>query len=256
MMRKYENIESRSNTVCKHLKKLGTSKKYRDEQKQFLCDGEKLLNEAVNSGAKIEIVICSSDLKHNLPENTRIYKARSDLIDSLSPLKNTQGLLFSCKTPDKRSRIGLTGTNLLLDRVQDPGNVGTIIRSAFAFGVRNVILTDGCADIYNPKTIRAAMGALFRQPVFHLSFKEINDYKNSGIKFIGTSNNRNSSDITKLNIADAVIVLGNEGQGISEDLSTLCEEMVKIPLSPDSESLNVSVAASIIMWELGRGKEW
>ena len=244
-----EKLTSRSNPVCVHVKKLGRSKSYREEHGEFLCDGKTLLNEAVQNGADIKIVLTSRDLKVKLPQNTRVYHVREDLIDSLSPLKNSLGLLFTCSFISNDDCDYHKGTHVLLDRVQDPGNVGTIIRNAHAFGVESVMLVEGSADIYNPKTIRASMGAIFKQRICNKTQDKIIELKQSGVKFIGTSNDSDSVDIKQADLRNAVIVLGNEGQGISDSLRKLCEEMVKIPLSSDCESLNVAIAAAIVMWE-------
>jgi len=145
-----------------------------------------------------------------------------------------------------------TGTHLLLDNIQDPGNVGTIIRSALAFGIKSVILTEGCADIYNPKTLRASMGATFKQRIISKDINEITELKKSGVRLIGTSSDSTSVNISKTDFSNSIIILGNEGQGISKQLLSLCDEIVTIPLSSDCESINVAAATSIIMWEASK----
>jgi len=249
-----ENLTSRRNSICQHIKKLGANKSYRDEHGQFLCDGKKLFDEAVNGGAEIEFVLTSESLEHSLPSSTKVYHAQDSLIDSLSPLKNSQGLLFVCRTPQASDHTFHSGTHILLDRVQDPGNVGTIIRSAYAFGVESILLTEGCADIYNLKTMRASMGAVFKQKIYLTCLLELHEFKESGVKVIGASNDSGSKDIKHANLKNAIIILGSEGQGIAESLLELCDEKIRIPIKPDCESLNVATAASIIMWE-ARGKQ-
>jgi len=244
-----EKLTSRSNPVCVHLRKLGKNKKYRDEQGLFICDGMKLLNEAISSDTEIEIILTTVELNCVLPPNTRVYHTESSLLDSLSPLDNHQGILFSCRrklTGDCNYR---SGTHILLDNIQDPGNIGTIIRSANAFDIGSIIITEGCADIYNPKTIRASMGAIFKQHIGKLSQQDIYDLKKSGIRFSGASNTDCSVDIRNADLNNTIIIVGNEGQGISGELLQLCGEMIKIPVSPDCDSINAAVAASIIMWE-------
>ena len=247
-----EIITSRSNPVCAHIKKLGRNRKYRDENGKFLCDGEKLLDEAIKSGTEIDIIITSKTLQCKLPEGTRVYHADLSLIESISPLKNPRDLLFSCKIPAVNDCSFYSGTNMLLDRIQDPGNVGNIIRSAHAFGLNCVILTEGSADIYNPKTVRASMGAIFKQRFHYIKKSEIHKLKKDGVKFIGTSINSSCTDITKEDLRNSVIIVGNEGQGISNELLAICDDMISIPMSSDCESLNVAVAASIIMWEAAK----
>jgi len=114
-------------------------------------------------------------------------------------------------------------------------------------------LTEESADIYNPKTIRATMGAIFKQSIYLMNINEIKKLKQKGIRFIGASNEYDSIDITKAEIKNAVIILGNEGQGISGELRVLCDEMIKIPVADNCESINVAAAASIIMWEARQG---
>ncbi|MDR2570415.1 MAG: RNA methyltransferase, partial [Oscillospiraceae bacterium] len=118
-----------------------------------------------------------------------------------------------------------------------------------AFGIKSVILTEGCADIYNPKTIRASMGAIFKETVYKMDFNTIYDLKQKGIKFIGATKNIDSIDVKKADLTNVIVVLGNEGQGISNELLELCDEMIRIPISSNCESLNAAIAASIIMWE-------
>jgi len=236
------------------MKRLGTSKSYRETHGLFLCDGEKLLSDAVNSGAEIETVITAIEIRSALPKKTSVYYAEINLINSLSPLKNSQGILFTCRIPKDSGDDYFSGTHILMDGVQDPGNVGTIIRSAYAFGIDSLILAQGTADPYNPKAIRASMGAIFSQRFCTMSLYDIQKLKHSGKKFIGTSNDRKYIDVASVNLNDTIIVLGNEGQGISTELLALCDEMVTIRLTSSCDSLNVAVAASIIMWEAKKKK--
>ena len=254
MEKTVEKITSRSNPVCIHVKKLGASKRYREEHGQFLCEGEKHLHEALRSGMKIECVLSAIDVSNKLPESTKVYYVKDDIIDSLSTLRSSRDLLFTCKIPEVREETFKTGTHLLLDRIQDPGNVGTIIRCAHAFGLDSVILTEGSADIYNPKTIRATMGAVFKQRVFILKHNDIYNLKCSGIRLLGTSNRADSVDISKVSLKNVIIILGNEGQGVSKELLEISDQIMNIPLASDCESLNVATAASIIMWEARKSK--
>ena len=247
-----EKLTSRSNPVCVHLRKLGKSKSYREEHGQFLCDGKKLLEEALYSGLDIDIVLTTEDLEYTFPESTFVYHTHDVLIDSISPLQTSQGLLFACQIPKASECDFHTGTHILLDDIQDPGNAGTIIRTAHAFGIKSVILSEGSVDIYNPKTIRAAMGATFKQLIISKSKTEINELKQNGVRFIGTSGNYSSVDIKDADFNDSIIILGNEGKGISDDLLSVCDDVITIPLVPDSESINVAIAASIVIWEAMR----
>jgi len=234
------------------MRKLAKSKSYREEHNQFLCDGRKLLEEALNRGVKIDIVLTNENLEYTFSDDTYVYLTHDALLDSISPLQTSQGLLFICRIPNISGCDYTTGTHVLLDNIQDPGNVGTIIRTAHAFGIKSVILTESTADIYNPKTLRASMGAVFKQHIVVKNHSEITELKKNGVKFIGTSNDVCSIDIKSADFDNSIVVLGNEGQGISKELLSLCNEVVKIPLSQDCESLNVAAAAAIIMWEAGK----
>ena len=284
-----------------HFKKLGASRNYREESGEFLCDGMKLLEEAVSSGVIIPAILAAAPIPYPLSVDTRVYYADRGLIDSLSPLKNAQDILFTCKISDKWSVVSgqetgerdscqgsevsgketgecdsgqwsvvsgqetmgrdidhwsdIGGTHLLLDGVQDPGNVGSVIRTANAFKIKSVILYNGCADAYNPKTIRASMGAVFRQHFCKMDISELTALKDSGVRFFGAALDKNCRAIFDVKLDDAVIAIGNEGAGLSEGILSLCDELITIPISADCESLNAAVAAAIIMWE-ARGVQY
>ena len=247
-----QKITSRKNPLCVHLRNLATSKGYRDERGEFICDGRKLLEEAIACGAEIRVVISTSGIQFPMPVDTRVFFAQSSLIDSLSPLKNAQDTLFTCVMPKKKDFNYANGAHILLDNVQDPGNVGTIIRTANAFGIKSVILTGGCADIYNPKTIRATMGAIFRQDIYSMDLSALAELRNAGFRFIGAALHEGCSDISGVRLDDSIISIGSEGRGLSEAVLSLCDEIIKIPVTPECDSLNAAVAAAIIMWEATR----
>jgi len=249
------------------MKKLGESRSYRDEHGEFLCDGLKLLEEAVKSGTVIRTVITASEVPFALPPDTCIYRAGRGLIDSLSPLKSAQDTLFSCEMPKHPEPAVISGTHILLDGVQDPGNVGTIIRTANAFGIRGVFLTGGCADPYNPKTLRASMGAIFRQKLFFVSDADLAAVlrKNSGslhcgdpqnpakaFRVVGAVPHADCTLVSAADLTDTVIAIGSEGQGLSREVLALCDETITIPIAPECQSLNAATAAAIIIWEAAR----
>ena len=265
-----EKITSRKNPLAMHVKKLGVSREYRKECGEFLCDGIKLLEEAVKSGAEIIAVLTASNVPFPLPLETRVFYSDRSLIDSLSPLKNAQDTLFTCRVRSieymensefriPSSELSYTasvssGAHILLDGIQDPGNVGAIIRTANALGIRNVLLTNGCADPYNPKTIRASMGAIFRQRFYSMSFSELSKLKEKNVRFIGAVSDDGCKDISSINMSSSIVAIGSEGSGLSDEVLSLCDELLTIPISPKSESLNASVAAAIIMWEAHRSR--
>ena len=244
-----ERITSRKNPLAVRIKKLGANRSYREENGEFLCDGIKLLEDAALSVAEILTVLTASHVPFPLPVETRVYYADRSLIDSLSPLKNAQDTLFTCRLPQAVKTFEKNGTHILLDRMQDPGNVGAIIRTANAFGIKSVILTDGSADPYNPKTLRASMGAIFRQSLSQASMSELVAMKDYGARFIGAVHAGCCRDVSTVNLKDSIIAIGSEGRGLSNDILALCEQLFTIPISNECESLNAAAAAAIIIWE-------
>ena len=143
---------------------------------------------------------------------------------------------------------------IVLEGVQDPGNVGTVIRTANAFGVDAVILTGACADLYNPKTVRATMGAIFRQRVLELPLAELRAaLDENGLPLYGAALSETARDFREMLLDKAAVAVGSEGNGLSTELLAICDGQLIIPMRPDSESLNAGVAASVIMWEMSRG---
>ncbi len=142
---------------------------------------------------------------------------------------------------------------MVLENVQDPGNVGTVLRTAAALGTELVILTGECADPWNPKTVRAAMGALFRQPLLQLSRAELaKRLREWELPLYGAALSPESADVRTVSLHRAAVAVGNEGNGLSEALLDMCEKKIIIPMTPGSESLNAAVAASLLMWEMAR----
>jgi TrmH family RNA methyltransferase len=127
--------------------------------------------------------------------------------------------------------------------------VGAVIRTAFALGIKSVILTNGCADPYNPKAIRASMGAIFMQRLCHMDVSSLSDLRGRGVRFIGAAPSEGCKDVSDAMLRGAVIAIGNEGRGLCGEVLSLCGELVRIPINPECESLNAAVAAAIIMWE-------
>ena len=246
-----EQITSRRNPLCLHLKKLGESRGYREQSGEFLCDGLKLLEEAIRSNAYVTTVLTASRVVFPLQLDTRLHYTERNLIDSLSPLKHAQDTLFACKIQHADAAFE-PGAHILLDGVQDPGNVGTIIRTANAFGIKSVILADGCADPYNPKSVRASMGAIFRQKIRFAGASDLIALKENGIRFVGAAIGGGCLDVSELDLKDTIIAIGSERRGLSKEVLSLCDERLTIPMSPECESLNASVAAAIIMWEASK----
>ena len=248
-----ERITSRRNDRIVHMKKLGSDRGYRHQCGEFICDGAKLLREALEHGADITAVLTSGELPGNIPLNAEVFEVPGELLDHVSPLKTSQDVVFSCRIPTGSAFPSGDGI-IILERIQDPGNVGTVIRTANAFGIGTVILTGGCADIYNPKTVRASMGAVFRQHVIETGIEVVTKLKESGIRILGAALGDGCRDFREVTLSGAAVAIGSEGSGLSADMLALCDERVIIPMSPECESLNAAAAAAVIMWEMAGKK--
>lgn len=241
-------LTSRKNERVAHFKKLAASPSYRRERGEYVCDGWKLLEEAVKWGAQIDEIMISGEERGPLPPGLEVYAVTREVMEAASPMKTPQGVVFTVKIPPMEKPVDLRGA-LILENIQDPGNVGTVLRTAGAFGVGLVALVGECADVYGPKAARASMGAVFRQRVAVLTMAELAELsKNTPV--YGAALAKEAEDIRRLSFENAAVAVGNEGSGLSHELLGLCAGKVIIPMAPACESLNAAVAASIIMWEM------
>lgn len=249
-----ETLTSRKSAYIRHIRRLADDGDYRREQGLYLCDGMKTLREALRFGARVDSVLWRETPRElDGLEQAAQYAAPADLFDYASPMKNSPGPLFAVRMRGC-GKPGPLRSAIVLENVQDPGNVGTVIRTANAFGVDAVILTGCCADRYHPKTVRATMGAVFRQNVICMERELLGDFlRERGLPLYGAALSENASDLRLCPLSHVAVAVGSEGQGLSEELLALCEKQLIIPMDPDSESLNAAVAASIIMWEMVRG---
>ena len=243
-------LTSRKNETVVSMKKLGASAEFRRERREFFCDGEKLLAEAVKNGAEIRTVLCVSEPETELPSGTRVYRVPEDVLRSVSPMKNPGGTVFSAAMPEEAR--GLSGQMLVLENVQDPGNVGTVIRTANALGVETVALAGACADPFHPKTVRSTMGAIFRQRVVRAELSELRRYTESGGVLYGAALSKESVGVLDVSLSGASVAVGSEGRGLSQELLALCTGKIIIPMNPACESLNAAAAAAILLWEMRR----
>lgn len=242
-----EQITSRKNPLLQHIRRLGGEKAYRRQQREFVCEGEKLLREALASGMEILTVVAARPLDY-LPMGIRRVQVPGDLLDWLSTQKSPDGVLFTCRLPEMRP-LPDSGRLILLENIQDPGNFGTVLRCAGAFAFDAVLAAGACADPWSPKTVRASMGASFRVPVIETDLEQL---RASGLRLCAAALAEDSADIRSLDLAGMVPVVGSEGSGISQELLAICEKKMIIPMPGGSESLNAAVAASIILWEMTR----
>ncbi|MBQ7333178.1 MAG: RNA methyltransferase [Clostridia bacterium] len=268
-----EIITSRNNQTVKWASSLST-KKGRELSSSFIAEGEKLSIEALDAGLPVtHIFICESRkseimkklsryLDEKIYDNTEIITLSLSAFMKISTEMSPQGIISVIKYLDFFREIDIIYKEeffvqrgeriIILSSVRDPGNLGAVIRSAAAFGVEHIILTADSADLYNPKTVRSAMGSLFR--VKATVVKDIKQcvrlLKESGRRVFAAelSDNAKSLSDVGLTSADAVII-GNEGHGIASELSAECTSSVYIPISKKTESLNAAVAAAVFMWE-------
>ena len=250
-----EIITSRHNPLLTHVRKLASSRGYRSECGEYLGDGTKLLDEAVKWGAPLTAVICTEGTAlPPLPQGVRLVRVPEDVMRSVSPMESPQGVLFTVRLPDRALPKQLTGWRyLVLDGVQDPGNVGTILRTADAFSCNAIFLVNACADAFNPKTVRATMGAIFRREVYSCDVQALSALLTaSDLPLYGTALRRDTTDLRTAALGRCAVAIGSEGRGLSEEVIALCEKTIKIPMEDCCESLNAAAAACIVLWEMYR----
>jgi len=240
-----EIIRSRQNELIKRFAALASDAGARQEAGAYICAGDKLLGEALASGAEITCTLAAQPVD---APNVRLVTP--ELLRAVSPLQNSPGPVFSVKMrplppPETLERA------LVLENVQDPGNVGTVLRTADAFGVGLVVLCGACADPYNPKTVRASMGAIFRQPAAKTDTAGLPAVL-GGLPLYGAALAEGAADIRPLPKTGLAVAVGNEGRGLTAGLLALCRGRVIIPMRPQAESLNAGVAAAVVMWEMVR----
>ena len=240
-------IKSVNNELIKEIAKL-KDKKYRDKEKKFLVEGYHLIEMAKDF---LEIIFVSDKKDYEKIKGVTYYLVSNEVIKKLSQTMNPQGIIGVCT---KKEDEKVTSNNvLILDNVQDPGNVGTLIRSALAFNYKDIILSKDSVDIYNDKVIRSSQGALFKVNIIYRNLvDEIKELKNNGYAVYGTSL-KNAKPMQQIVFKDKkAIVLGNEGAGVSNDVLNITNENIYLEMNKEIDSLNVGVAGSIIMYELSK----
>ncbi len=251
-----ERITSRRNPLCTHIRRLAASAECRRESGEFVFDGHKLLGEALLwQGAAVRTVVYSPGTAlPSLPRSARVVEVPEDVMASISPAKTPQGVLTVCAMDPSALPERLVGRHyMVLDGIQDPGNVGAILRSADAFWADGMFLVNACADLYSPKAVRATMGAVFRCPVWTCGAGRLRELLDaSDIPLYGAALRDDTRDVRDVDYSRAAIAIGSEGQGLSQELLDLCDLTVKIPMSVHCESLNAAAAATALLWEMAR----
>lgn len=233
-------ITSKNNQKIKDAASLRV-KKYRQEKGLFLMEGLKNLEMALRFGKVKEIYTCIGLPKLKKPD-IEVYKVNDEIIRKLAYSENPEGVVFVCeyvkplKTRDSYNKI------IYLDHISDPGNLGTIIRTAVAFNYDAVILSEGSVDLYNEKVLAATKGAIFAIDIL------TDDIRNYDVPIIVSTLNDKSEPLHKFGkLSEFILVLGNESHGVSKEICDIADQFVKIEMSDNIDSLNVAVAAGILM---------
>lgn len=238
-------ITSINNKHIKEISKL-KEKKYRDASDCFLVETKHLVLEAYKAGLIKELILEQDEVFPLDIKPLYVTKEILKKISSLDSPSNVMALVYKRKKEDD-----LGEKLLILDRIQDPGNFGAIIRSAVAFNIDTIICSNDTVDLYNPKVIRASQGMMFHIPIIFADTKKIiKDLKQKDYKIIGTKVTNGHDVRTSSIYSHFALVIGNEGQGISKEIDELCDEYLYIKMNENCESLNASVAASILLYEI------
>lgn len=257
-------ITSKDNEIIKNIRKL-KDKKYRDTANQYMVEGIKLIEEALEEGAKIDkIVVCEECVKDSTLEQNLLYEiAKYDCIyvnekifSTLTDVTTPQGILAVINKESSEESIDYNQEMIvILDGIQDPGNLGTILRTVDSVGFNQIIVSSNTADAYNPKVVRSTMGAIFRVKVIESSdlVQTIKNIKKHRFKILATSL-QNEKSIFDVDYTKKAIIIGNEANGVREEIIAVSDMQAKIPMIGKTESLNASVATGVILYEYVRQK--
>ena len=225
----FTKITSRKNEYIKRLRE--------NPDGEIICTGRKMLEEALKSGCEITSILWCEDSGEVKCDNQ--FVAPKDLFDYACPMKNSPGPIFTVRLKEINKTVN---SAIVLENVQDPGNVGTVIRTANALGIDAVYLVGNCASISNTKTISATMGAIFYQKILTDCLPDL--------PIFGAALGDGSKDIRQVCLKNCAVAIGSEGNGLSEQMLSRCEGKIIIPMTEKAESLNAAVAAAICMWEM------
>ena len=257
-----ENIilTSIQNPLVKQARKLHRAKE-RQKQNLLLLEGTNSIEAACQVDYKLDIVFCTDRWRENhqllyskIADRIQLQPVSAEVLNAIATTVNPDGVVAIAPRRTKQPIIAQTRLGIALERIQDPGNLGTIIRSAVATGVDSLWLSNESVDIYNPKVLRASVGEWFRLPIAtQQNLTEVaTQHQQNGVQVIATTSTTDKNywdvDFTR----PSLILLGNEGAGLSNELITLADELVKIPLLNNVESLNVAIATALILYEAKR----
>ncbi len=259
-----QTITSKDNELIKHIRKL-KDKKYRDESNEYVVEGVKLVEEAVKENAKIkQIIVCEDTTRtYEIPTHIMLEIAKYECIsvsdkifNIITQVTNPQGIMAIIEKNTQNAQIDYTQDIIVvLDDVQDPGNLGTILRTVDSIGLNQIIVSKGTADAFNSKVVRSTMGAIFRIKIIEVEnlAQAIKEMRKHHFKLMVTSLQTKNS-IYDIDFNKKIIVIGNEANGVSKEIQDMADEKAKIPMLGRTESLNASVAAGVVMYEYVRQK--
>lgn len=259
------DITSRENRLVKEYRHLLTEGKYRRETARFVLEGARLCGDAVLSGISVETVLYTARAKRlyttvfdALAAVSPCFEITDELCDYLGDTASPQGLFCICRMPQTvytLDTLSPIGNYAALETVQDPANLGAMIRTAEALGLDGLLLSDGCCDAYNPKVLRASMGGVFRLPLYAAGDLPctLNELGNRGFTTVACVVDRTALPIQSAPLQNgSICVIGNEGNGLSPQAIAACTVSATIPMVGRAESLNASMAAGIVFWEMMR----
>lgn len=262
-----EWITSRKNEGIKQAAKLVSSSSFRKEQGEFLVEGARLCRDAAQSDIEIVTAYVTKQAQDKYPEYVEkiLQKAEQSfgiephVGELLSDTKTSQGIYCICRIPSQDALdLVCDGHYLALENLQDPANLGAVLRTGEALGIRGVILGGSCCDVYSPKVLRASMGAVFRLPLsfYEALEKQLPRWQEQGFSTLAAVPAQDAVDITQVDFSNpSILAVGNEGNGLTDGVIRACEQRVTIPMKGRAESLNAAASASILMWEMLRGRE-
>ena len=257
-----QTITSKDNELIKHIRKL-KDKKYRDESNEYVVEGVKLVEEAVKENAKIkQIIVCEDTTRtYEIPTHIMFEIAKYECIyvsdkifNIITQVTNPQGIMAIIEKNAQDTQIDYTQDIIVaLDDVQDPGNLGTILRTVDSIGLNQIIVSKGTADAFNSKVVRSTMGAIFRIKIIEVEdlAQAIKEMRKHHFKLMVTSLQTENS-IYDIDFNKKIIVIGNEANGVSKEIQDMADEKAKIPMLGRTESLNASVAAGVLAYEIVR----
>lgn len=257
-------ITSKDNEIIKNIRKL-KEKKYRDLNNEYIVEGLKLIEEAIEENVKIKkIVICEECLKDDCIDQKILYKiskyeciyVSEKIFGLLTDVVNPQGMIAIIEKESTEDKINYTEDIIVvLDGIQDPGNLGTILRTVDSVGLSQIVLSKTSVDAYNPKVVRSTMGAIFRVKIIEAEdlSQTLKNMKKHKFKVVATSL-AGAESIYDMDYNKKVIVIGNEAKGVSKEILEISDSRAKIPMLGKTESLNASIATGVMLYEYVRRK--